>query len=170
MILGKIKFNFFLFVLSFFNTLLSEDKIITAPLINLENLKHSFEKEDIKKKKSRNNENINLKEKIVISLKTKETRINIVALDKITAKTSDIHILLGETKKFGLLEIKALQCGIVESLSEPGHVAYIQVRDLSENKNDQVFVFNGWTFSSSSTLRPLDHPVYDFWLVSCDNV
>jgi len=170
MILGKIKFIFFLFVLSFFNTLLSEDKIITAPLINLENLKPSFEKEDIKKKNSINNENINLKEKIVISLKTKETRINIVALDKITAKTSDIHILLGETKKFGLLEIKALQCGIVESLSEPGHVAYIQVKDLSENKNDQVFVFNGWTFSSSSTLRPLDHPVYDFWLVSCDNV
>ena len=51
MILGKIKFIFFLFVLSFFNTLLSEDKIITAPLINLENLKPSFEKEDIKKKK-----------------------------------------------------------------------------------------------------------------------
>jgi hypothetical protein len=68
------------------------------------------------------------------------------------------------------LEIKALQCGSVESSTEPGHVAYIQVKDLSDNKDKQVFVFNGWTFSNSTTLRPLDHPVYDFWLVSCDNV
>ena len=97
-------------------------------------------------------------------------RINIVALDKITAKTSDLHILVGETKKFGLLEIKALKCGSIKSLTEPGHAAYIQVKDLSENKNDQVFVFNGWTFSTSTSLRPLDHPVYDFWLISCDNV
>ena len=170
MILGKIKFIFFLFVLNFSSVLLSEDKIISAPLINLENLKPSFEKEDIEKKNTTSNEKFKLKEKKVISIKTKETRINIVALDKITAKTSNINISLGETKKFGLLEIKALQCGSVESLSEPGHAAYIQVKDLSENKNDQVFVFNGWTFSSSSTLRPLDHPVYDFWLVSCDNV
>ena len=170
MILGKIKFIFFLFVLNFSSILFSEDKIISAPLINLEKLKPSYEKEDTEKKNSITNEKFNLKEKKVISIKTKETRINIVALDKITAKTSNIHISLGETKKFGLLEIKALQCGSVDSLSEPGHAAYIQVKDLSENKNDQVFVFNGWTFSSSSTLRPLDHPVYDFWLVSCDNV
>ena len=93
-----------------------------------------------------------------------------MALDKITAKTSDIHILIGETKKFGLLEIKALQCGSVKSSTEPGHAAYIQVKDLSENKNNKVFVFNGWTFSSSKTLRSLEHPIYDLWLVSCDNV
>jgi hypothetical protein len=105
-----------------------------------------------------------------IDTKTKEVRVNIIALDKITAKTSDITILLGETKKFGLLEIKALQCGSTKSITEPGHAAYIQVKDLSENRNDQIFVFNGWTFSSTTTLRPLDHPVYDFWLVSCENV
>ena len=116
------------------------------------------------------NKSINLEEKKIDKIKTKEARVNIVALDKITAKTSDINILIGETKKFGLLEIKALQCGTIKSSTEPGHAAYIQVKDLSENKNDQVFVFNGWTFSSSTTLRPLDHPVYDFWLVSCDNV
>ena len=170
MILGKIKFIFFLYIFSFFNILLSEEKISTMPLINLENLKPSFEKEDTENKDVLNKENINIKEKKNKKIKTKETRVNIVALDKITAKTSNINILLGETKKFGLLEIKALQCGNIKSLTEPGHAAYIQVKDLSENKNDQIFVFNGWTFSSSTTLRPLDHPVYDFWLVSCDNV
>ena len=170
MVLGKIRFIFFLFVLNFSNISFSEDNITIVPLVNLENLQPSFEKEGTENQNITNNENVNLKEKVVTPIETKETRVNIVALDKITAKTSDLHILLGETKKFGLLEIKALQCGNIKSLTEPGHAAYIQVKDLSENKNDQVFVFNGWTFSSSTTLRPLDHPVYDFWLVSCDNV
>ena len=93
-----------------------------------------------------------------------------VALDKITAKTSNINLSLGETKKFGLLEIKALRCGNIKSQSEQGQAAYIQVKDLSDNLNNQVFVFNGWTFSSSTTLNPLDHPVYDLWLVNCENV
>ena len=168
MILGKI--NFIFFFLIFFSSTFAEDKITTVPLINLENLKPSFEREDTKNESISKNKDINLKEKKFNKIETKETRINIVALDKITAKTSNLHILLGETKKFGQLEIKALQCGSVESLTEPGHAAYIQVKDLSENKNNQVFVFNGWTFSSTTTLRPLDHPIYDFWLVSCDNV
>ena len=170
MILGKISFLLFLFLLNFSIIASAEDKIAITPLVNLENLKPSFEKEDTENKNVLIYENINLKKKNITPLKTKKTRVNIVALDKITAKTSDIHILLGETKKFGFLEIKALQCGSTKSLTEPGHAAYIQVKDLSENKNDQVFVFNGWTFSSSTTLRPLDHAVYDFWLVSCDNV
>ena len=170
MIRGKISTVFFLFALNFFTTSIAEDKITTVPLVNLENLKPSFEKEDLESENILNKNNSNLKEKKIIELKNKATRVNIVALDKITAKTSDIHILLGETKKFGLLEIKALQCGNVVSLTEPGQVAYIQVKDLSDNKSNQVFVFNGWTFSSSTTLRPLDHPIYDIWLVSCDNV
>ena len=170
MILGKNNFFFLLLILNLFNTLFAEEKITTIPLINLENLKPSFEKEDTETNDNQKNENIDLKEKKINEIKTKEIRVNIVALDKITAKTSNIKILLGETKKFGLLEIKALQCGGIESLTEPGHAAYIQVKDLSDNKNNQVFVFNGWTFSTSTTLRPLDHPVYDFWLINCDNV
>mgnify|MGYP006104286651 CR=1 FL=1 len=168
--LGKINFILFLFLLNYSAITFADNKITTVPLVNLENLESSFEKEDVEDKNISNNENIDLKEKKIIRAGTKEIRINIVALDKITAKTSDMNILLGETKKFGLLEIKALQCGNINSSVESGHAAYIQVKDLSENKNDQVFVFNGWTFSSSTTLRPLDHPVYDFWLVSCDNV
>ena len=170
MILGKTKIIFFIFFLSFSTIILSENKITTIPLVNLENLKPSFEEEDVENKFLPKNEGISLKEKKITQVKTKEIRVNIVALDKITAKTSDIHILLGETKKFGPLEIKALQCGNTKSSTDPGHAAYIQVKDLSDNKNEQIFVFNGWTFSTSTTLRPLDHPVYDFWLVSCDNV
>ncbi|MDA9091959.1 DUF2155 domain-containing protein, partial [Pelagibacteraceae bacterium] len=62
------------------------------------------------------------------------------------------------------------KCGNVQSQPGQGQAAYIQVKDLSDNLSNQVFVFNGWTFSSSTTLNPLDHPVYDLWLVSCENV
>ena len=166
--LGKV--SFILLVLNIYSVLIAEDKITSMPLINLENLKPSFEKEDINNENPAISEAIILKEKKVLKIKNKITKVNIVALDKITAKTSDISILLGETKKFGLLEIKALQCGNVESKTEQGQAAYIQVKDLSYNNSNQVFVFNGWTFSSSTTLRPVEHAIYDFWLISCDNV
>ena len=68
------------------------------------------------------------------------------------------------------MEIKAIKCGKIESLSEPGEAAYIQVKDISDTQNEKIFVFNGWTFSSSPSLKPIDHPVYDLWLVSCENV
>jgi hypothetical protein len=168
--LGKISLFFFLFFINFFTSLNANEKISTVPLINLENLEASFEDEDTEEKNILGKENLNLKEKKIKKIVSKSTIVNMVALDKITAKTSNINLSLGETKKFGLLEIKALRCGNVKSKSEQGQAAYIQVKDLSDNLNNQVFVFNGWTFSSSTTLNPLDHPVYDLWLVSCENV
>ena len=168
--LGKISLFFFLFFINFFSLSNAEDKIATVPLVNLENLEPSFEKEDVKNKNILNEEKLTLKEKKIINTKNKTTKVNIIALDKITAKTSTINLLLGETKKFGLLEIKALKCGNVESQTEQGLAAYIQVKDLSDKASNQVFVFNGWTFSSSTTLNPLDHPVYDFWLIGCENI
>ena len=168
--LGKISFLTLLLSINFFTSLFSEEKITTVPLVNLENLEPSFEKEDSDEKSILDKENLSFKEKKIIESKNKAVRVNIVALDKITAKTSKINLFLGETKKFGLLEIKALKCGNVQSKAEKGQAAYIQVKDLSDNLNNQVFVFNGWTFSSNTILNPMDHPVYDLWLVSCENV
>ena len=168
--LGKISLFLILLTTIFFSVSNAEEKITTVPLVNLENLEASYENEDIKKENILNKKNLILKEKQTKETKNKLTRVNIVALDKITAKTSDINLFLGETKKFGLLEIKVLKCGNVKSESKQEQAAYIQVKDLSDKLSDQVFVFNGWTFSSSTTLNPLDHPVYDLWLVSCDNV
>jgi len=167
---GKVSLFFFLFFINSFSLLYTEEKITTIPLVNLENLEPSFEKEETENKTPSETESIILKEKKIIESKSKIIKVNIVALDKITAKTSNIDLLLGETKNFGLIQIKALKCGKVESQSDQGQAAYIQVKDLSNNLSNQVFVFNGWTFSSSTTLNPLDHPVYDLWLVSCENV
>ena len=96
--------------------------------------------------------------------------VEIKALDKITAKTSTLSIKLGEEKYFGNLKIKPLKCKASDINQPPDTVAYLQVIDISDKKNDQVFVFNGWTFASSPTLRSLDHAIYDLWLLGCSNI
>ena len=77
---------------------------------------------------------------------------------------------IGDKKFFGPLEIKALKCQLSEGENTTDTVAYIQVKDLSDKKDDKVFVFNGWTFSSSPTLKTFDHPVYDLWVTGCENI
>ena len=75
--------------------------------------------------------------------------------------------ILNESKKFGPLEIKILKCGKVENNNILDDVAYMQVKDLSKNENEKVFIFNGWTFASDPNLTPFDHAIYDLQLVNC---
>ena len=77
---------------------------------------------------------------------------------------------MGEAKKFGPLEIKVLKCKKINSENKNDSVAYLQVKDVSENDNEKVFIFNGWTFSSDPTIAPFDHAIYDLQLVNCNNV
>ena len=60
-----------------------------------------------------------------------------------------------------------MKCVNSEFDDNPEIMAYIQVKDLTSKDNDDVFVFNGWMFSSSPSIAPFDHPVYDIWLVKC---
>ena len=88
-------------------------------------------------------------------------------LDKISSKNTLLKLKNGELIKFKDLSIKSLKCKNSEFDDNPEITAYIQVRDLTDKNNDEVFVFNGWMFSSSPSITPFDHPVYDVWLVSC---
>tara|TARA_Y100000591_G_C21382323_1_gene474120 strand:- start:56 stop:463 length:408 start_codon:yes stop_codon:yes gene_type:complete len=92
---------------------------------------------------------------------------NIKILDKISSKNTSLKLKNGELKKFKDLEIKSLKCKNSEFDDNPEITAYIQVRDLTYKKNNEVFVFNGWMFSSSPSIASFDHPVYDVWLVGC---
>ena len=88
-------------------------------------------------------------------------------LDKISSKNTLLKVKNTELIKFKDLSIKSLKCKNSEFDDDPEIVAYVQVRDLINEKNDEVFVFNGWMFSSSPSIVPFDHPVYDIWLVDC---
>tara|TARA_B100000963_G_scaffold356637_1_gene377104 strand:- start:1036 stop:1545 length:510 start_codon:yes stop_codon:yes gene_type:complete len=165
---NKCSFVLILIYLMFNLNIFAEEKIVSTPLINLNDLTPSFEETDSLEEDLGDN----------IKLKNKKENINIgslssaklIGLDKITAKTSIINITLGETKKFGPLEIKVLKCGKISTENKNDNVAYLQVKDLSENENEKVFIFNGWTFSSDPTLAPFDHAIYDIQLLSCANV
>ena len=174
--LGNFKISFLCLLLILTNTffVLAEDKIESVPLINLEELSPTFEedKTELEKIEDKNitlntSENVSSEPKSVTDGKV---YINIVALDKITAKTSSIRLAVGDKNFFGSLEINALKCQLYEDSDTSDTVAYIQVKDLSSKDNNQVFLFNGWTFASSPTLQSIDHPVYDLWITSCENI
>ena len=88
-------------------------------------------------------------------------------LDKISSKNTLVKLRNGELYAFKDLSIKSLKCKNSEFDDDPEITAYIQVKDLTDENNNEVFVFNGWMFSSSPSITPFDHPVYDVWLIKC---
>ena len=162
---GSLKFFFIL--ISF---LLFSLKISSEEKLKLENIQPTFEEETETKNEANYSRELKLKSKALKKNKSGNIIVRLKALDKITAKTSNLDIPLGKKKKFGYLEIYPKKCALSNSENEKGVVAYIQVKDLSNKKDDKVFVFNGWTFSSSVTLRTFDHPVYDLWVTGCENI
>ena len=92
---------------------------------------------------------------------------DIKILDKISSKNILLKLINGELLRYKDLSIKSLKCKNSEFDDHPEITAYIQVRDLSNKNNNEVFVFNGWMFSSSPSITPFDHPIYDVWLVKC---
>tara|TARA_X000001036_G_scaffold347151_1_gene327226 strand:+ start:322 stop:723 length:402 start_codon:yes stop_codon:yes gene_type:complete len=92
---------------------------------------------------------------------------HIKVLDKISSKNTLIKLKIGELKKYKDLSIKSIKCKNSEFDDNPEITAYIQVKDLTNKNKDDVFVYNGWMFSSSPSIVPFDHPVYDIWLVGC---
>ncbi len=144
----------------------SDDKITTSPLINVEKIKPSFE--EVVEEAENISKNQNLKEK-KRNDNLKSSQAILIGLDKITAKSSELVVNLNESKKFGPLEIKILKCGKVKVNNKIDNVAYMQVKDLTKNENEQVFIFNGWTFASDPSLTPFDHAIYDLQLLNCKN-
>ena len=91
----------------------------------------------------------------------------IKVLDKISSKNILVKLENGDETRHKDLTIKSMKCKNSEFDDNPEITAYIQVKDLSNKNKNDVFVFNGWMFSSSPSIAPFDHPVYDIWLVRC---
>ena len=145
----------------------SEEKITSTPLLNIEEIKPSFEESEAE------SENISTNKKIKERKNEKNlmsSQAVMIGLDKITAKSSEFIVNLNESKLFGQLEIKILKCGKVKVNNKLDSVAYMQVKDLTKNDNEKVFIFNGWTFASDPNLTPFDHAIYDLQLLNCSNV
>ncbi len=96
-----------------------------------------------------------------------ETTAELSVLDKVSSKNTNIKIQVGEEFTFQNLNIKVLKCYNSKFDDDPEVTAFMQVKDTTMKNNDRVFIFNDWTFASSPSIRPFDHPVYDVWLKKC---
>jgi len=164
---NKFLFSLIIFFFSINNSI-SEDKILSTPLINLNEIKPSFEEFNEKNESSTTSKKIKKKKKT--DNISSSSHAVLIGLDKITAKSSEIIVNIEEIKKFGALEIKVLKCGKVKVNNTIDDVAYMQVKDLTKNENEKVFIFNGWTFASDPSITPFDHAIYDLQLLNCFNV
>ena len=94
-------------------------------------------------------------------------KTDIKILDKISSKNDRIKLQNKKEIIFKDLSIKSMKCSNSEFDDNPEIKAYLQVKDLTNQNKDNVFIFNGWMFSSSPSIKPFDHPVYDIWLIGC---
>ena len=99
--------------------------------------------------------------------KQKEKYAELNILDKVSSKSSNITIEIGEETFFQNLIIKVMKCYNSKFDDDPEVTAYMQVKDIVNKDDDRVYIFNDWTFASSPSIRPFDHPVYDIWLKKC---
>jgi len=88
-------------------------------------------------------------------------------LDKVNSQSDIIEIEVGREYKFKNLSIDILKCNNSKFDDDPEVTAYMQVRDTVNRDENKVYIFNDWTFASSPSIRPFDHPVYDIWLKKC---
>ncbi len=93
--------------------------------------------------------------------------VDIQILDKLSSKNRLVKINIGEEFIFKNLALKVLKCKNSKFDDNPEITSYLQVKDINNQNNNEVFVFNGWTFSSSPSIQVFDHPVYDLWILKC---
>ena len=164
--LGNKIFSIFFLGVIFIEISFAEQKITLSPLKNIDEIKPSFD--ELNEKNENINSTLSLKKKKNVK-KLKSSQAILIGLDKITAKSSEFIVNLNESKTYGPLEIKILKCGKIKVNNKIDSVAYMQVKDLTKNDNEQVFIFNGWTFASDPNLTPFDHAIYDLQLVNCNS-
>jgi hypothetical protein len=92
-------------------------------------------------------------------------------LDKVTARVSPLRAPLGIPTYFGALEIVARACRKTPPTEPPESAAFLEIRELppaSDTSAPPIDLFSGWMFASSPAVSALEHPVYDVWVVDCE--
>ena len=92
--------------------------------------------------------------------------VKLQALDKVTTRTREVLVAVGDTVRFGTLRIDAAECLVNTPEAAPDSVAFLTITD---NKPAQAAekLFSGWMFASAPSLSALDHGVYDVRVLAC---
>ena len=92
--------------------------------------------------------------------------VKLQSLDKITARTMTFEARVGSTLKYGPLYIKIQSCRKAPPIEQPEASAFLQIWEVTPEE-EAKWVFSGWMYASSPSLSPMDHPVYDVWVLDC---
>ena len=87
-------------------------------------------------------------------------------LDKVTARVSTFEARIGETVRFGTLEIQPRFCDRAPPEEPPESAAFLDIYEARAGEQ-RIDLFHGWMFASSPALNSLEHPVYDVWVLDC---
>ena len=88
-------------------------------------------------------------------------------LDKVTGRVMSIEAPVGATVHFGTLEIIVRTCRKRPPEEQPETAAFLDIWEIRSGEA-AASLFRGWMFASSPALSALEHPVYDIWVVDCE--
>jgi len=89
-------------------------------------------------------------------------------LDKVTARVSTVRVVVGSSVRFGPLDVIARHCDKRPPEDPPESAAFLDISEVRQGQAAQS-LFRGWMFSSSPAISALEHPVYDIWVIDCED-
>ena len=99
------------------------------------------------------------------------TAVVLRALDKVTARTQDFTVQIGDSLEYGSLTVEAVHCEKRPPEELPETFAFLKIQDAKLNgkgeDSEPETVFSGWMFATQPALSALDHGVYDVWVIGC---
>jgi hypothetical protein len=87
----------------------------------------------------------------------------LVALDKVRAVVTPLHVKVGTSATFHSLTIAVKACDVRPPDAAPDAVAFLQITDSAKGAPG----FDGWVLASAPSLSFLQHPIYDIRVVGC---
>lgn len=94
-------------------------------------------------------------------------KVIIQGLDKITARIETFEIFVGQSYKFGVLDIFVKRCVFSKPIDKPESLVFLKINDNSDRLSGVKF--RGWMFASSPALSALQDSVYDISILACMN-
>lgn len=111
-----------------------------------------------------------------VKVPLKRTRYGVAilqALDKVTAETIRFEAPVGQPIRYKSLVFTVRACELTApDEPAPDAIAYLTIDSQPQARPGRPTppprqAFRGWMYAASPGLNPLEHPVYDAWLVSC---
>jgi hypothetical protein len=96
------------------------------------------------------------------------TLLMLRGLDKITGRPTSITAPIGKPVHFATLTITVHFCYSTPQSETPETTAFVQIEDHRPDQPPRR-VFSGWMYGSSPGLNAVEHPLYDVWVISCNN-